>query len=187
MNIYEKMQDMRCKLQAKALKKSGKNAFAKYEYFELQDIIPAINSLMQEAKVTSEISFNQELAMLRIINIEKPDEGMLFTCPMAKAELKGCHEVQNLGASITYIRRYLYINAFEIVEHDALDSSQPIEIKYITKDQVKKLLDDVVEVGLDRDMFLTYLKIDSLEKLPIRELAKAQEAIQAKRTKNANS
>ena len=42
---------------------------------------------------------------------------------MAKAELKGCHEIQNLGASETYLRRYLYVAAFEIVEHDALDAT----------------------------------------------------------------
>ena len=35
------------------------------------------------------------------------------------------HEVQNLGAVQTYIKRYLYVNAFEIVEQDAIDKSQP--------------------------------------------------------------
>lgn len=187
MNIYEKMQDMRCKLQAKALKKSGKNKFAGYEYFELQDIIPTINSLMQEAKVTSEIRFTAELAILRIVNAEKPDEDLKFSCPMANATLKGCHEVQNLGASITYIRRYLYINAFEVVEHDALDNAPAVEIEYITKEEVKKLLDDVVEVGFDKQMFLDYMKIESIEKMVKADLPKAQEAIALKRKKNAEN
>jgi hypothetical protein len=40
---------------------------------------------------------------------------------MASANLKGCHEIQNLGAVQTYQRRYLYVLAFEIVEHDVLD------------------------------------------------------------------
>jgi hypothetical protein len=42
---------------------------------------------------------------------------------MSKAELKGCHDVQNLGAVQTYLRRYLWTAAFEIVEHDALDAT----------------------------------------------------------------
>jgi len=46
MNIYEKLQIMRCELQDMKLKKSGKNKFAGYEYFELQDFIPEINKLM---------------------------------------------------------------------------------------------------------------------------------------------
>jgi hypothetical protein len=46
---------------------------------------------------------------------------------MGSAQLKGCHEVQNIGAVETYQRRYLYVAAMAIVEHDALDSSEPIK------------------------------------------------------------
>jgi hypothetical protein len=42
---------------------------------------------------------------------------------MSTAALRGCHEVQNLGAVQTYIRRYLWVAALEIVEHDALDAT----------------------------------------------------------------
>ncbi len=42
---------------------------------------------------------------------------------MGSAALKGCHEVQNVGAVETYQRRYLWVAALEIVEHDAIDSS----------------------------------------------------------------
>jgi hypothetical protein len=46
---------------------------------------------------------------------------------MAEANLKGCHPIQNLGAVETYTRRYLWVSAMEIVEHDALDSSPPMK------------------------------------------------------------
>jgi hypothetical protein len=46
---------------------------------------------------------------------------------MSTAALKGCHEVQNLGAVETYIRRYLWVTALEIVEHDAIDSAEPAQ------------------------------------------------------------
>jgi hypothetical protein len=42
---------------------------------------------------------------------------------MGSAALKGCHEVQNIGAVETYQRRYLWVTAMEIVEHDALDAT----------------------------------------------------------------
>jgi hypothetical protein len=42
---------------------------------------------------------------------------------MGSAALKGCHEVQNIGAVETYQRRYLWVSAMEIVEHDALDAT----------------------------------------------------------------
>lgn len=127
MNIYEKLQIMRCELQGMSLKKSGKNTFAGYQYFELGDFLPAINGLMLTHKVSSSIQFGADIVSLVLVNTEKPEDIVYFTCPMASASLKGCHPVQNLGASITYIRRYLYINAFEIVENDAVDSSEPTQ------------------------------------------------------------
>ena len=51
------------------------------------------------------------------------DAKITFTSPMSSANLKGCHEVQNLGAVETYIKRYLYQNCFEIVESDVLDET----------------------------------------------------------------
>jgi hypothetical protein len=73
------------------------------------------------------VSFGKDLAELKVINIEKPDEVVTFTSPMADANLKGCHPIQNLGAVETYNRRYLYVSALEIVEHDALDSAPPVD------------------------------------------------------------
>jgi hypothetical protein len=48
---------------------------------------------------------------------------IVITSPFGSAALKGCHEVQNIGAVETYQRRYLWVAAMEIVEHDALDAT----------------------------------------------------------------
>lgn len=124
MNIYEKLQSMRVELQKKNLKKSGRNKFAGYDYFELSDILPAINELQEKHKTCSFITFDREIARLTILNSEKTDEKIEFTIPMATLSLKGANEVQNLGGCQTYSRRYLYLNAFEIVEHDYFDAIQ---------------------------------------------------------------
>ena len=50
---------------------------------------------------------------------------IVITSPMAEANLKGTHPIQNLGAVETYQRRYLWMTAMEIVEHDILDASEP--------------------------------------------------------------
>ncbi len=123
MNIYAKLQACRVELQQMNIKKSGKNDFAKYDYYELGDFLPKINELMLGKNLTSNISFTNELATLTIIDTDKPEDTIVFTSPMSDASLKGCHNVQNLGATQSYLRRYLYMNAFEIVEHDALDAT----------------------------------------------------------------
>jgi len=85
--------------------------------------------IFKEFGLTGIISFGKETADLRIVNNEKPEEVIVIESPMSSAALKGCHEVQNLGAVQTYLRRYLWVAALEIVEHDALDSSKPVEKK----------------------------------------------------------
>ena len=124
MNIYEKLQLMRVALQGMNLKKSGKNTYAGYEYFELGDFMPPINKLMADHKVCSVVVYGEDMAYLTLINSENPEEKIQFTSPMKEATLKGAHAIQNLGAVETYQRRYLYMTAFEIVEADALDATQ---------------------------------------------------------------
>lgn len=123
-NIYEKLQEMRVELQQMNIKKSGKNKFAGYEYYELGDILPPINELQSKYKTCSFINFDNEKATLTIINTEKTEEKIEFTCPMTSISLKGAHDVQNMGALQTYNRRYLYMNCFEIVENEYFDSVQ---------------------------------------------------------------
>ncbi len=123
MNIYEKMGKARLELQQMNLRKSGQNKFAGYQYYELADYLPTINKIMDSHKMIAMVSFTAELATMTVLNIEKPDEFIVFTSPMRDANLKGSHPIQNLGAVETYQRRYLYQVAFEIVEHDALDAS----------------------------------------------------------------
>ena len=62
MNIYEKLQEARVELQGMNLKKSGKNSFAQYDYFELADFMPHINQIMLDKKLTGFCSFTEDSA-----------------------------------------------------------------------------------------------------------------------------
>ena len=126
MNVYQKLNVCRVALQSSELKKSGNNKFAGYSYFELGDFLPTINRLFAENGLCSVVRFDKEVAELRVVNADDPQQEIIFTSPMADASLKGCHPIQNLGAVQTYSRRYLYLAALEIVEHDAVDSSKPV-------------------------------------------------------------
>lgn len=133
-SVLAKLQTARIRLQEMKLKKSGHNKFAGYDYFELGDFLPTINKLFHELGLCSVVSFGKDEASLTIVDVEsKPDEYSVvrFGSPMAEAQLKGCHPIQNLGATQTYLRRYLYVTALEIVEHDALDASEPVKVGVI--------------------------------------------------------
>ena len=123
MNVFQKLNDARERFHQSKLNKSGHNKFAGYKYFELSDFVVPALQIFKEVGLTSIIRFGKDMAEMCIVNIDKPDEIIVITSPMSTAALKGCHEVQNLGAVQTYIRRYLWVAALEIVEHDALDST----------------------------------------------------------------
>lgn len=137
MSVYKKLQQARMLLQGTKLTKSGKNKFAGYEYFELGDFLPAIQKICHEIGLCGAVSFTEHMAYLQINDVED-GTSIMFTSPMSSAALKGCHDVQNLGAVQTYLRRYLWTNAFEIVEHDALDATTgAVEVKPVAKVEPK--------------------------------------------------
>lgn len=126
--VHKKLMQARIILQEMSLKKSGKNTYAGYQYFELGDFLPQINAIFNANGLCGVISYDSEIASLTITDV---DDGtnIVITSPMVEANLKGAHPIQNLGAVETYQRRYLWMTAMEIVEHDALDSSAPIKEK----------------------------------------------------------
>jgi hypothetical protein len=144
MKIYKKLSDARIKLQRTELTKSGHNKFAGYKYFELGDFLPAVQSIFNEVGLVDVISFTEDLATMVVYDVDD-GSSVTFTSPMGTANLKGCHEVQNIGAVETYQRRYLYTVSMAVSEHDALDAvtgSQPVEVKPVVK-EVPKVDDDL--------------------------------------------
>lgn len=125
MSIFKKLADARTEFHSRMLTKSGHNKFAGYRYFELADFVIAGMDCMRLAGLVPVISFTAEQATMTIHEIDG-DGTIVIASPMSSAALKGCHEVQNLGAVQTYLRRYLWVAALEIVEHDPIDASEPV-------------------------------------------------------------
>lgn len=193
-NIYSKMQKARCEFQEKPLKKSGHNKFAGYHYFELGDFLPTINALLEKYNLCSHMDFGKEVATLTIINSENPEEKLEFKSPMSEATLKGCHAVQNLGAVQTYLRRYLWVNAFEIVESDGLDATSgkvdvngPSKTKAnVNANKIEKLMvkKDVDPQAVMQFVQSTY-KVDSFDKLNDAQVKELIEMLNQQADKNA--
>ena len=155
MNTYQKLNLARNKFHQQKLKKSGLNKFAGYSYFELSDfLIPALN-IFDEVGLCTTISFSKDYAEMRIVNAENPDDfPIMISSPMGSAALKGCHEVQNIGAVETYQTRYLFVQALCIVEHDVLDATTgqtPVKRQTPT--------DSVIELDEDSENKLTDIAI----------------------------
>jgi len=134
--VHKKLMAARIRLQGTRLEKSGQNKFAGYKYFELGDFLPEIQNIFNDLGLCGVVSYDAAYATLTITDT---DDGtvIVISSPMAAAELKGAHPIQNLGAVETYQRRYLWMTAMEIVEHDAIDSTKAEEPKEIPKEEPK--------------------------------------------------
>jgi hypothetical protein len=140
MSVYKKLQTARLRLVNTNITKSGKNKFAGYEYFELGDFIPAIHKIFDEVGLCGAFTFSGDVAHLCIYDTELEEKAVIFSCPVVQAENVKGQAIQNLGSTITYLRRYLWLMAMEIVEHDSVDASpefkQPV-VKEVVKEVVK--------------------------------------------------
>jgi hypothetical protein len=156
MMVHKKLMNARMALQSMSLKKSGHNKFAGYQYFELGDFLPQINEIFHGQGLCGVISYDSEYASLTITDV---DDGtnIVITSPMVEANLKGAHAIQNLGAVETYQRRYLWMTAMEIVEHDALDSSAPIKEEKVIITPTQGAMDSIPE---DEQIYLKELAME---------------------------
>ena len=148
MNIYEKLLKARVKFLEANIKKSGKNYGIGYSYFELKDIVPTATKIFDELGLVAVVSYYTDTAEMLLFNTEKPEESITFLSPMKYAPVtKGSNEVQSLGSTQTYLRRYLYMTALDIIEDDTIDSgveimpvTEPIEPKQSVRAEIKKEL-----------------------------------------------
>ena len=133
MSVHKKLMQARVMLQSVEMKKSGKNSFQGYSYFELGDFIPHIQTIFNEVGLCGVVSFNTEYAQLCITDVNDGTV-IVITSPMAEANLKGAQPIQLMGSIQTYQRRYLWMAAMELTEHDSIDSAPPVEaVKEVPK------------------------------------------------------
>lgn len=102
--------------------KAGKNDFMKAEYFKPDDIMRALNPLLEKYRLFSyfKMVFLKEIEMysaeLTIEDLDSLDMKVYyFHIPMQV--LKGAGEAQSAGATITYAKRYSFMNVFNISDN----------------------------------------------------------------------
>lgn len=124
MTIYQKIAGIQKNLLQKELPKSGYNKFGNFKYHELEDILPTIFRECYNQELFIEFSFTNELAQLKIRNWNEPGESVITSVPMPEIVPlnRGMNIMQSEGSYITYLKRYLLINMFLIVEKDVVDS-----------------------------------------------------------------
>ena len=184
-NLNESIISIRVKLQNAKLKKSGKNKFAGFDYFELADFLPKLNELMLEEKVNDRFYIKDEYATLEL---QKGEEINTYTMPFVMFEtpltfkkdnqgnfiknrdgeyiqVPSMQDIQYLGALNTYYKRYLYLNAFGITDGEVIDSMNNEELeKKDTTNYRQQLVDYCKAKGLDMNEIAKEYKLNAKSK-----------------------
>lgn len=142
MNIYQKLMTCRIGLKQSALKKTGHNTYSNYDYYELEDFLPLGLELLDKVQLCTTFTVDTT-ARLTLIDCEKPEDSIVFESPLTEIpNLKACHLIQGLGAVHSYLRRYLYINLFELTEKDTVDAGKKDDAQKITNVQKNNSQDE---------------------------------------------
>jgi hypothetical protein len=148
--VYSKLQKARVLLQEQPLKKSGFNSYAGFKYWELSDFLPSVNTIFDNLGLCSVFSIHEEVATIRIIDTEFGGT-IFFRSPTADAsnEKSKAPPIQSLGSMHSYLRRYLYLNALELIENDVVDATigkdEPKSAKPVTVDVYDSMDDETKE------------------------------------------
>lgn len=129
-NVYQKLLKARAQFLNSDVHKTGKNMHLSFMYFELDDIIPTAVRIFSEIGLIPIVGFADDAATMTIINTDDPSDSVAFVAPfnqiapiVTNAGKQATNEMQALGASITYMRRYLYMMALDICESDSIDAN----------------------------------------------------------------
>lgn len=130
LNVYQKLLAARAKFLESDVQKTGKNMHLSFKYFELDDIVPTATRIFSEVGLIPIVNFTSDVATMTVVNTDNPEEVIPFVAPfnqiapiMSNAGKQATNEMQALGSSITYMRRYLYMIALDICESDSFDAN----------------------------------------------------------------
>lgn len=162
---------IRVELQKSNLKKTGKNKYAGFDYFELADFLPKLNELMLSEGINDNFTIENDEAILKLKKGEEIEvykiPFKIFETPLTKDGKASMQDIQYLGALNTYYKRYLYLNAFGITDGEIIDSidNTKIEKPKSKKETTKKS----TESNKDKKSNIDYkvLLLDRLKELGI--------------------
>ena len=81
-----------------------------------------------------------QIAILEIVNVDNPQEKVMYSMPFIEAEMKSASKIQSWGSSVSYLSRYLILEAFQIGEAEVdVDSTEESEARAEAQKEPKKL------------------------------------------------
>jgi hypothetical protein len=164
--VYEKLNKVREEFAQACVKKSGNNFHLGFAYFELSDILPLAQKFFRKHRLFSRFltkvgEFGNQ-AVLTITDIDS-QENLEFTSHILHPQVvsRGLSMIQEVGKEHTYLKRYLWMHALELIEEDQAEKTAG---KPESKDADPELVKFAKTNNIDIKKLANYLRKD-LDKL----------------------
>lgn len=161
--LYGKLKQIKVELRKVINTKSGYNTHSKFKYYQLEDFLPQVLEAFSRYNIYNEYSIDTDLeiveertdfdgdgtphksvtkrpveyAYLYLQDLDNTDDEMVYRLKTAEASVYGAAAIQNLGAKITYMKRYIYMSLLDIVEPDAVDSAPQGETQTVPQNTIQ--------------------------------------------------
>jgi hypothetical protein len=147
MNAHQKLAKARMlvfrKIQAGEMKQSGRaRGGREYSYWELDDIVAVIRPIFDEIGLIDEVypAPAEGMYHMYIVNYDDVNDRVDFCLKYVEAEV-GKVAIQNLGATESYLKRYLYISALGLPMSDEVENADYVEDINKSYAKIKELKD----------------------------------------------
>jgi len=122
MNTLQKLNKAIEIIKSKNLKKKGRNKFSNYDYYTPDQVAELVTWACHEVKLFPKFDLiRNELGItgrLSIYDIDTDDSPIIFEMASDIPAIKATNISQQLGGAMTYTKRYLLMNAFDITDNN---------------------------------------------------------------------
>ena len=140
--VAKRIADVQMELLGIKIPKSGYNPFNKNHYHELSDLFPPVLTACYKRCLFLKFDFTDSQAMLFVCDMNNIEDYIKYTVPMPVIRKlnKKMNIMQSEGSFITYLKRYLLVNAFHIQEDDVAEVITPDETNHDDGEDNKPLI-----------------------------------------------
>ena len=140
LKVLKKMNDAIELIKNSNLTKRGRNTFSGYSYYTPEQVSELVIGACHKVKIFPKFDLIKGEhgidGKLKIFDLES-DEVLEYTMASAIPEIKATNVSQQLGGAMTYTKRYLYMNAFDIVDNN---------LDFDTTENTQKMVEEKAEL-----------------------------------------
>jgi len=115
--IMRKLQKLRDDI--KGIKAEGHNSFNNFDYIQLKDILQIVTPMMTEYHLATHHKLYEQPPKIDLVDTETGYSVSFGNNSSVSPEGKNTNQkLQSLGSSETYIRRYIYLQIFDLYDDD---------------------------------------------------------------------